>query len=343
MWDFFIAYARRDAATAEAIYHLLASHATVFLDSKCLVPGDDWDLRLRDEQENARITLVLVSSGTRAAHYERDEIASAVQLARTDASRHRVIPVVLTDGPSAAQQPQLPYGLRTKHAIFLTKEGLDGAVAELLRIKAGLPELELPARPTPSRRQRKSTQDRWWLNHSDLRVLLLVSERFEHVVPIWRAALSSATNLNSGVHIRRPEEIVTTQHVLEIIAAEYACILLPLTLPHYNSLRLAEYAHRLKSRTRVVTVTTTDASPAIFTPLFDGFIGTSAFGVESLTSTLSAPLRRDIDAAQIVASLERILASARCFTIRAPHFHDAVRQPTLRDYEAAASGRRDEA
>lgn len=340
MWDFFIAHSARDTATAEALYGLLASHASVFLDSKCLVPGDDWDLRLRSEQEHSRITVVLVSPSTEVAHYERDEIASAIQLARRDASRHRVVPVLLTDESSPDRQTKLPYGLQAKHAISLAKAGgLSGVRDELLRIKALLPEPEPVVRPKPSRKQSKSRLDRWWLSRSDLRVLLLVSERYKHVVLIWRTALREATGLTSGVDVRAPEEIVTMQDVLDLISSEYACILLPLTLPNYNSLRLAEYAHRMKSGTRIIAVSSTEAPATIFVPLFDGFISTPDFGVESLISTLEAPVKRQIGASQIMASIERILATAHCFIIRG-YFHEVDRQPTLRDYEAAALDQR---
>ena len=216
MWDFFIAHSGQDTATAEALYGLLASHASVFLDSKCVLPGDDWDLRLRSEQEDSHITVVLVSSSTEVAHYERDEIASAIQFARRDASRHRVVPVLLTDESSPDCQSKLPYGLQLKHAISLAKAGgLSGVCEELLRIKALLPEPAPVVRSNRSPKPSKSRRDRWWLTRPGSRVLLLASDRYKNVVSIWRTALSQATGLRSGVEIRAPEEIDTVQDVLD--------------------------------------------------------------------------------------------------------------------------------
>ena len=51
-WDFFIAHAGADKASAEALYSLVASNARVFLDSKCLKPGDDWDRELTRAQRS---------------------------------------------------------------------------------------------------------------------------------------------------------------------------------------------------------------------------------------------------------------------------------------------------
>ena len=45
-WDFFLAHAGPDLASAERLYALLSAESRVFLDSYCLRLGDDWDLEL---------------------------------------------------------------------------------------------------------------------------------------------------------------------------------------------------------------------------------------------------------------------------------------------------------
>lgn len=42
-WDFFIAHAGRDTEIAEALDERLTRRAAVFLDSRCLSPGDPWN------------------------------------------------------------------------------------------------------------------------------------------------------------------------------------------------------------------------------------------------------------------------------------------------------------
>jgi len=96
-WDFFLAHAGADLPAAEQLYVLLQPRARVFLDKHCLLLGDDWDQELAAAQRGSRITVVLVSSRTEIAYYEREEIAAAIDLARRNKQAHRVVPVYLDD------------------------------------------------------------------------------------------------------------------------------------------------------------------------------------------------------------------------------------------------------
>ena len=120
-WDFFIAHAGPDVTTAEALYDLLSGSAKVFLDSRSLELGDDWDRELPKAQQHSLITVVLVSSKTDSAYYEREEIRSAVDLARKNPDRYRVVPLSLDDGNNKNENS--PYGLGVKHGLFLSTEG----------------------------------------------------------------------------------------------------------------------------------------------------------------------------------------------------------------------------
>lgn len=109
---FFIAYAAPDAAVAERLYCLLAMESTVFLDRRSLRLGDDWDRELVAAQRRAEITVVLVSDHTEEGFYQREEIATAIDMARQGS--HRVVPLWLSGtGPLDA----LPYGLRIKQGL----------------------------------------------------------------------------------------------------------------------------------------------------------------------------------------------------------------------------------
>jgi hypothetical protein len=126
-WDFFIAHSSADAECAEELYAHLSEKAKVFLDEKSLLLGDDWDRKLADAQRATLITLVLVSSRTERAYYQREEIAAAVELARHDEYRHRIIPIYLHD------EVDIPYGLRLKHGLYLsTHRSLARVAARLL-------------------------------------------------------------------------------------------------------------------------------------------------------------------------------------------------------------------
>jgi SpoVK/Ycf46/Vps4 family AAA+-type ATPase len=129
-WDFFLAHAGGDVSTAEKLYELLTPYQ-VFLDSRSLLPGDDWDQELSIAQSQAMITIVLVSSNTDNAYYQREEIAAAISMAREDKTKHRVVPVFLDDTSTSANK--VPYGLRLKHGLYVSHEGGLAAIAERLR------------------------------------------------------------------------------------------------------------------------------------------------------------------------------------------------------------------
>jgi hypothetical protein len=117
-WDIFLAHAGSDTDSAEVLYELLSESAKVFLDSRSLELGDDWDQALMRAQSSSLITVVLVSTQTDQAYYQREEIAAAIQMAREDPEAHRVIPVFLEEQLSTSSQ--VPYGLRMKHGLQLS-------------------------------------------------------------------------------------------------------------------------------------------------------------------------------------------------------------------------------
>lgn len=132
-WDFFIAHAGLDKVAAEGLYDHLVTKSRVFLDSRCLLLGDNWDEKLVAAQKAALITVVLVSSNTEQAYYQREEIAAAIALARSDSEKHRVVPVYID--PTSESGAGVPYGLRLKHGIQLTESSaLAQAAAQLLAL-----------------------------------------------------------------------------------------------------------------------------------------------------------------------------------------------------------------
>jgi len=129
-WDFFIAHAGPDTRTAERLYGHLDPNSRVFLDSRNLVLGDDWDRVLSQAQQKSLVTVVLISSKTEAAYYQREEIAAAIALARENAENHRVVPVFLNE--EAKGNKSVPYGLRLKHGLTVSDKLSLKAVAEKL-------------------------------------------------------------------------------------------------------------------------------------------------------------------------------------------------------------------
>src|SRR4051794_4138642 len=113
-WDLFLAHAGPDEAIAENLYDLVCHDARAYLDSRSLILGDDWDRKLPQAQRDSRVTVVLISLKTEKAHYQREEIAHAIDMARKDETTHRVVPLYIdTEDPNL----DVPYGLRVKHGL----------------------------------------------------------------------------------------------------------------------------------------------------------------------------------------------------------------------------------
>jgi TIR domain-containing protein len=129
-WHFFIAHAGADKRTAEELYNHVKPKSRVFLDSRNLMLGDDWDTELRKAQQKSLVTVVLISSKTEAAYYQREEIAAAIALARENAEKHRVVPVFLSR--QAQNNNSVPYGLRLKHGLTVSRQLSLKAVGERL-------------------------------------------------------------------------------------------------------------------------------------------------------------------------------------------------------------------
>ena len=135
-WDYFLAHASADVAAAEELYDYLGKERRVFLDSRCLILGDDWDAKLAGAQRRALISVVLISKNTASAYYQREEVAAAIALAREAGDRHRVVPLYLNVDPA---HPDVPYGLRLKHGISLGVDvDLARAAARLLDLRRTL-------------------------------------------------------------------------------------------------------------------------------------------------------------------------------------------------------------
>lgn len=148
-FDFFIAHAGTDGPAAEELYAHLSLEAHVFLDRRCLLPGDDWDRKLPNAQRSSLITVVLISTHSQQAYYEREEIATAIDMARGDPDRHRVVPVFLDRGSYGRED--IPYGLRLKHSLSVEEVGSLGEVArKLLDLLRQLREGKQARTPVPS-------------------------------------------------------------------------------------------------------------------------------------------------------------------------------------------------
>lgn len=153
-YTYFLAHAGRDTTRAEQLYDRLTALAVpTFLDKRCLIPGDDWDIELRRAQRDSLATVALVTLPIDPAYYFRAEIASAIARQRDTPDLHRLIPVYLDGLPT--RPDDIPYGLELKHAIDGARLGTERVADELARVAKILTE-RAPAdtgatRPEPAR------------------------------------------------------------------------------------------------------------------------------------------------------------------------------------------------
>jgi hypothetical protein len=127
-WDVFLSHSSRDRAAAEELERQLElRQVRAFLSSQSIRPGDLWQPRLKEALSASPVIVVLASPNTEAAHYQMAEIQFAVELVRSDAQAHRVVPVLL----QSAKSDDLPLDLRP---LQMVEEGVGGmsAVAEQL-------------------------------------------------------------------------------------------------------------------------------------------------------------------------------------------------------------------
>jgi|SRR5579864_31417 len=128
-YDFFIAYASPDKVAAEELsWQLQDLDRIVFLDKDGIVPGANWDLELSDALDRSQVVIVLVSSHSAQAHYQRDEIARAIARSRENPDAVKVVPVMLPGAVPA----RLPYGLSTVQSINANAAGGMKRVAKTL-------------------------------------------------------------------------------------------------------------------------------------------------------------------------------------------------------------------
>jgi hypothetical protein len=118
-WDILISYAKPDRQAAIDLYNELESGCRVFLDVECLDPGSRFDEQIPRAQKSARITASIISSNTKDAYYQRDEIALAINLSRQDAAGHWLVPIYLNDPISL--DVEITFGFNRIVGLIFTK------------------------------------------------------------------------------------------------------------------------------------------------------------------------------------------------------------------------------
>ena len=150
--EIFLAFAGPDEVRANALYELLAADGKQVFLSSHIEPGDNWVLRIRKAISDAKLVVFLHSRHSRNAHYQTEELLSAIKRVRVNETR--IVPVYL-DGPPDDDDPST-YGLESIQAID-ARDVSDQQVAQRL---LGLAGGSAPASPEPAP-PRPSTYGEW--------------------------------------------------------------------------------------------------------------------------------------------------------------------------------------
>jgi CheY-like chemotaxis protein len=118
-----------------------------------------------------------------------------------------------------------------------------------------------------------------------------------------------------GYQIDEQSSIGGSTEILDAVQT-YDFIILPLSLPAYTALRIAEYVQQLQLPSRVVLVSATGGDRCALETIFDAFLQRPVEArrlVEIVERVLSEPVRRDLTASEIEDAISQILVSASCF------------------------------
>ncbi|MGH8887447.1 MAG: TIR domain-containing protein [Egibacteraceae bacterium] len=111
-----MAYAGTDREHATKLFDHINPTLPTFLDCRCLLPEDDFDVALPRAQADCLVTAALISTNTPGSFYQRVELTHAIELERSSqGAQHRLIPVWVDDIPVARR----PFPLMNRQGVRL--------------------------------------------------------------------------------------------------------------------------------------------------------------------------------------------------------------------------------
>jgi diguanylate cyclase (GGDEF)-like protein len=218
-YEVFIAHAGGDRHFAEKLYYALSARHEVFLDSKSLLPGDRWDEVIPIAQRQARASLVIVSTKTDNAYFEREEIASAIDLSRQPDNNHRVVPIYLN---CEIVPNGVPYGLRILHGIHWNRRrAIEPLVAQLESLLRRRPTRPIRLGHLSRREQEALEEKRRALRRTKKQLARLITKAATH-----RASFSLIfADIDGFEQINRKHGQATADRVIEHLGAAFSAVL----------------------------------------------------------------------------------------------------------------------
>ncbi len=144
-WDVFLAHPKELESRAARLYDALVAQPhgrRVFLDKRCIAPGDAWLDRIRGALRRTRVFAVLIGPTSDTAWFQSEEILTAIEVTRREPDDHKIVPV-LVDGA------ELSFPLLQRQAIgWSDSADASAVVSGLVRAVANV-EAKAASRPGP--------------------------------------------------------------------------------------------------------------------------------------------------------------------------------------------------
>jgi hypothetical protein len=115
------------------------------------------------------------------------------------------------------------------------------------------------------------------------------------------------------VEHRNRSDVSDTSAVADILREDFDAIILPLSLPNFNSVRIAEFVHLLTLPVRLVLKSQTNVPRETLLRLFDEF-WESHLNFQSLDHLHELQPRRITDRSELERAIFAVLRQASCFT-----------------------------
>lgn len=100
----------------------------------------------------------------------------------------------------------------------------------------------------------------------------LVIEHEQHIAEAYVEFINLIRSDIQPPQTATSDNVETALDVLRVVKQGYDFIVLPLTLRHFNAIRIAEFTHLLGLQTRLILNSSTDAPTEHLLPLFDNFV-----------------------------------------------------------------------
>ena len=98
----------------------------------------------------------------------------------------------------------------------------------------------------------------------------------------------------------------------KVIQEQYDFILLPLSLPEFQSLKLVDKSNALDLHTRFILISATDVEPSLLGVIYDDVAYVSA-NAEKLKTFFMEQKSRSRDTEKVSQAIHQIIAEANCF------------------------------